>query len=128
LLIAKEMQYEEQFERCKNLQKQMDIGKVKSSIEINRLEKEWAKLADISQELDDIRSLPNAAHAAFMELSETAYQAIMVHRYLNGLTWQEIADVMGLSERWVRELAKTAEKELEEKILPLCSAFEDDMM
>lgn len=128
MLIAKEMQYEEQFERCKSLQQKMDNERVQASVSTDKLEKEWAKLADISQELDDIRSLPNAAHAAFMELSETAYQAIMVHRYLNGLTWQEIADVMGLSERWVRELAKTAEKELEEKILPLCSAFEDDMM
>lgn len=128
MLIAKEMQYEEQFERCKSLQQKMDNERVQASVSTDKLEKEWAKLADISQELDDIRSLPNAAHAAFMELSETAYQAIMVHRYLNGLTWQEIADVMGLSERWVRELAKKAEKELEEKILPLCSAFEDDMM
>ena len=114
-------------EKCKNLRSPDTGERVQVSIEPHKLEGEWARLAEIKDEIDELKAIPNMAYELFLGLSENALQAIMIHRHLNQLTWKEIADRMGISERWARELGKMAEKELEE-LLPLCSAFESDIV
>lgn len=100
-------------EKCKNL-KSLNTGeRVQVSIDPHKLEDEWARLAEIKGEIDELKAIPNMAYEAFMELSDNAYQIIMIHRHLNQLTWKEVAERMDITERWAQELGKRAEAELE---------------
>jgi len=99
-------------EKCKNLKSPDTGGRVQVSIDPHKLEGEWVRLAELKREIDELKAIPNMAYELFLGLSENALQAIMIHRHLNQLTWEEIADRMGISVRWAKELGKQAEEEL----------------
>lgn len=50
------------------------------------------------------------------KVSDFTYQALLINYYVNGMTWEETAEVMGYELRWIYELHNRALEEVQEII------------
>lgn len=75
------------------------------------------KLIDLENEINDdidrLVDLKRELSAFIAEIDNHAYRIVLELRYLNGNTWEEVADVMGYDLRWIYRLHGKALKEAE---------------
>lgn len=91
-----------------------DTEKVKTSLNPNKLSGLVAKMVDleneINKEIDMLYSLKNDIMHSINLIDNKDYQVLLNLRYLNFLTWEEIAAKMGYSIRHIYRLHKQAIK------------------
>ena len=67
-----------------------------------------AKIIDLEREIDrridEYVDLTREIEAAIDRIPDGRYRDVLRFRYVNGWTWEKIADEMGYDERWVRRL------------------------
>lgn len=89
-----------------------DTEKVKTSLNPNKLSGLVAKMVDleneINAEIDKLYSLKNDIMHSINLIDNKDYQVLLNLRYLNFLTWEEIAAKMGYSVRWIYKIHKKA--------------------
>ena len=98
-----------------------DMPKAKSS-STSRMEDTIVKIVDyqneITEDMERLVSLQKEISSRIGQLGKSEYQVILNDRYLEGMDWQEIADDMHYTVRWVQSLhgeALIAMQELLEK-------------
>lgn len=91
-----------------------DTEKVKTSLNPNQLSGLVAKMVDleneINMEIDKLYSLKNDIMRSINLIDNKDYQVLLNLRYLNFLTWEEIADKMWYNVRHIYRLHKQAIK------------------
>lgn len=60
--------------------------------------------AEIDKEIAELVELITEIHAKIEQLSDTAEKAVLTERYINGRSWEEIAGIIGYSDRNTRYL------------------------
>lgn len=93
--------------------------RVQSSHDPDRIGRAVAELADREAELFDLEiealDKMNTAEEALRELKNPDYALVLQYKYIEGLGWDEVAENMHYSARWVQELKRRAFKELEKR-------------
>lgn len=89
-----------------------DTEKVKTSLNPNKLSGLVAKMVDleneINTEIDNLYSLKKDIMHIINLIDSKDYKVLLNLRYLNFLTWEEIAVKMGYSVRWIYKIHKKA--------------------
>ena len=84
-----------------------DMPKAKNS-STSRMEDTVVKIVDyqneISEDMEKLVSLQKEISSKISQIDKSEYQLILTERYLEGLDWQEIADDMHYTPRWVQSL------------------------
>lgn len=60
--------------------------------------------AEIDKEIAELVELITEIHAKIEQLSDTTEKAVLTERYINGRSWEEIAGIIGYSDRNTRYL------------------------
>ena len=72
------------------------------------VEEDVAEIIDHEREvdprIDEYVDLTREIEAAIDRIPDGRYRDVLRFRYVNGWTWEKIADEMGYDERWVRRL------------------------
>ncbi len=71
---------------------------------------------EINDDIDRLVDLKRELNAFISEIDNQAYRIVLELRYLNGNTWEEVADVMGYDLRWIYRLHGKALAEAERAI------------
>lgn len=89
-----------------------DTEKVKTSLNPNQLSGLVAKMVDleneINKEIDKLYSVKKDIMHSINLIDNKDYQVLLNLRYLNFLTWEEIAAKMRYSIRWIYKMHKEA--------------------
>lgn len=89
-----------------------DTEKVKTSLNPNKLSGLVAKMVDleneINKEIDKLYSIKKDIMHSINLIDNKDYQVLLNLRYLNFLTWEEIAAKMSYSIRWIYKMHKEA--------------------
>ena len=79
-----------------------------------------AKIVDLEREIngdiDRLVGLKAEIQETISQVSDVISQILLELRYINGKTWDEIANVLGFARSWVLRLHGVALKEIEDKI------------
>lgn len=79
-----------------------------------------AKIVDLEREIngdiDRLVGLKAEIQETISQVSDVVSQILLELRYINGKTWDEIANVLGFARSWVLRLHGVALKEIEDKI------------
>ena len=79
-----------------------------------------AKIVDLEREIngdiDRLVGLKAEIQETISQVSDVISQILLELRYVNGKTWDEIANVLGFARSWVLRLHGVALKEIEDKI------------
>lgn len=62
----------------------------------------------INQEIDELKTVRQEIRAALNQLEDENLKLLMEYRYIDGLTWEQIAEKMDYSRQWVTSLHGTA--------------------
>ena len=92
---------------------------VRNSSNENKKEIILCKIVDLEQdlltEINTVIDLNKEVSGAIKRVEDPDYRLILECRYLNHLTWSNIAEQLGFTPQWVNVLHNRALKELEEK-------------
>ncbi|NLL91205.1 MAG: sigma-70 family RNA polymerase sigma factor [Ruminococcaceae bacterium] len=95
----------------------------KGSPDYHRREKVIAAMADMGVEIDNSRleliELKREARQLFMSLDDSRYSSLLEFRYIDGLKWKEVGEIMNYSERHVKRLYADAVNALDKKLTEL---------
>lgn len=94
---AKLESYEILFTRCTKVNKQLQEIRVQTSRDLSRQEEDMARMAQISAEIDEMRSLQEEAREIINSLGDSLFIALLTHRYINGRSWNYVAEAIGYS-------------------------------
>lgn len=93
----------------------------------NTTEDKFTAYADYSRQLEErtakLLCYRKKMHEVIDKVDNPVYRALLTERYINCKTWEQVADDMGNSVRWIHRLQKRALKELEEAVKPLPDTF-----
>ncbi len=64
--------------------------------------------AEINREIDELQTVRQEIRAALNQLEDENLKLLMEYRYIDGLTWEQIAEKMDYSRQWVTSLHGTA--------------------
>lgn len=64
--------------------------------------------AEINREIDELQIVRQEIRAALNQLEDESLKLLMEYRYIDGLTWEQIAEKMDYSRQWVTSLHGTA--------------------
>ena len=64
--------------------------------------------AEIDAEIDKYIDLRNEARTMINQLADNRYRVVLTEYYLNNKTWEQVAEFMGYSLRWVYRLHDSA--------------------
>ena len=82
--------------------------KVESSEEQDKLAATVAKIVDLKkalgEELDEYVSLKAEAIRLINSMPDSRHRLVLMHRYINGQTWEQIAVCMHYTYQWVHRL------------------------
>jgi DNA-directed RNA polymerase specialized sigma subunit len=82
--------------------------KVESSEEQDKLAATVAKIVDLKkalrEELDEYISLKAEAIRLINSMPDSRHRLVLMHRYINGQTWEQIAVCMHYTYQWVHRL------------------------
>ena len=91
--------------------------KVESSEEQDKLAATVAKIVDLKkalrEELDEYISLKAEAIRLINSMPDSRHRLVLMHRYINGQTWEQIAVCMHYTYQWVHCLHGKALREFE---------------
>jgi len=91
--------------------------KVESSAEQDKLAATVAKIVDLKkalrEELDEYISLKAEAIRLINSMPDCRHRLVLMHRYINGQTWEQIAVEMHYTYQWVHVLHGRALREFE---------------
>ena len=91
--------------------------KVESSAERDKLAATVAKIVDLKkalrEELDEYISLKAEAIRLINSMPDCRHRLVLMHRYINGQTWEQIAVEMHYTYQWVHVLHGRALREFE---------------
>ncbi len=91
--------------------------KVESSEEQDKLAATVAKIVDLKkalrEELDEYISLKAEAIRLINSMPDSRHRLVLMHRYINGQTWEQIAVEMHYTYQWVHVLHGRALREFE---------------
>ena len=91
--------------------------KVESSEEQDKLAATVAKIVDLKkalrEELDEYISLKAEAIRLINSMPDCRHRLVLMHRYINGQTWEQIAVEMHYTYQWVHVLHGRALREFE---------------
>lgn len=59
---------------------------------------------EIDQEINALVALKREIQGAIQTVEDPTLQQLLEYRYLHGLTWEQVAERMDYSDRWVRKL------------------------
>ena len=62
-----------------------------------------SKTEAISNQITDYRGYMSEIEAAVNSVGNPKYRLLLRLRYIDGESWESVAEVMGMSEKWVRE-------------------------
>ena len=102
-LIERQRRYRELAERRTAVYRDTPGGGRRCS---SSVEEYVAKIIDleIDRRIDEYVDLTREIEAAIDRIPDGRYRDVLRFRYVNGWTWEKIADEMGYDERWVRRL------------------------
>ena len=63
---------------------------------------------EINREIDELQIVRQEIRAAMNQLEDENLKLLMEYRYIDGLTWEQIAEKMDYSRQWVTSLHGTA--------------------
>ena len=63
---------------------------------------------EINREIGELQIVRQEIHAALNQLEDESLKLLMEYRYIDGLTWEQIAEKMDYSRQWVTSLHGTA--------------------
>ena len=63
---------------------------------------------EINREIDELQIVRQEIRAALNQLEDENLKLLMEYRYIDGLTWEQIAEKMDYSRQWVTSLHGTA--------------------
>ncbi len=63
---------------------------------------------EINREIDELQTVRQEIRAALNQLEDENLKLLMEYRYIDGLTWEQIAEKMDYSRQWVTSLHGTA--------------------
>ena len=67
---------------------------------------------EINREIDYLQEVRKEVKSAISGVEDDTLRTLLEYRYLDGLTWEQIAGKMHFSERWVYKLHKKALKKV----------------
>lgn len=86
----------------------------------NRMENIISRIIDLEKqvdsEIDRLCKIRQQIEDVIQKVSKEEYRQVLRYRYINGLTFEEIAKAMNYSWRWIMELHGRALKEIKECI------------
>lgn len=91
-------------QRCMQLQQQKSTLSQDISLEFNIAQRE----AELKQEVADYNDKCNEIEQAIQTVPNLLLQTILRFYYINGLTWEEVADETGYDTRHIRRLRDEA--------------------
>lgn len=99
-----------------------DALRVSGTGERSKLETYVLKLMDVhnelKQEVDSLLKESRCAEKLIRSLPDERYHAVLQFRYLCGMSWEEIADKLHFTQRWVHKLHNEALRQLDDRCLP----------
>lgn len=69
--------------------------------------------AEINREIDELQTVRQEIRAALNQLEDENLELLMEYRYIDGLTWERIAEKMDYSRQWVFRLHGKALQKIE---------------
>lgn len=69
--------------------------------------------AEINREIDELQTVRQEIRAALNQLEDENLEMLMEYRYIDGLTWERIAEKMDYSRQWVFRLHGKALQKIE---------------
>lgn len=60
--------------------------------------------AEINQEIDELQEVCRDIKSVLSQLEDDTLRLLMEYRYLDGLTWEQIAEKMNYSRQWITSL------------------------
>ena len=69
--------------------------------------------AEINREIDELQIVRQEIRAALNQLEDENLKLLMEYRYIDGLTWEQIAEKMDCSRQWVFSLHGKALQKIE---------------
>lgn len=69
--------------------------------------------AEINREIDELQTVRQEIRAALNQLEDKNLELLMEYRYIDGLTWERIAEKMDYSRQWVFSLHGKALQKIE---------------
>lgn len=95
--------------------------RVQSSHEPDRIGRAVADLADRENELIGLKleaiDRMEEIEGLLRELENPDYALVLEYKYVRGESWDDVAESMNYSTRWVQELKRKAIKELDRRLL-----------
>lgn len=67
---------------------------------------------DINREIDAQVDLRRRIEAAVKQMDDEKLRDIVRYKYIDGMTWEQVSESMGLDERWVKRLHVRAIRKL----------------
>lgn len=111
-------QIEARRERAEALSGWPEGDRVQTSHEPDKIGRAVAELADRKNELVDMQleaiERMNKIEALLRELKEPDYALVIQYKYIRVMSWDEVAETMNYSSRWVQELKRKAIREIDE--------------
>lgn len=90
---------------CKATAPPCNNEKVSASVE-NGNEKRFVKYADysclINKRIDELYEIKREILSAISKIDSNTYRSVLTMRYIQFKTWEQIAECMNFSEKWVR--------------------------
>lgn len=69
--------------------------------------------AEINREIDELQTVRQEIRAALNQLEDENLELLMEYRYIDGLTWERIAEKMDYSRQWIFSLHGKALQKIE---------------
>ena len=67
---------------------------------------------EINQEIDHLQEVRKEVKGAISGVEDDTLRTLLEYRYLDGLTWEQVAERIPCTERWVYKLHKKALKKI----------------
>lgn len=79
-------------------------GRVSGTPQRSKMENCIVQIDELEREIDAAVGLLGEIRAAIGRVENPAYRNVLELRYIDGMTWEQIADRMHYSDRWVKVL------------------------
>ena len=63
---------------------------------------------EINREIDELQTVRQEIRSALDQLEDENLKLLMEYRYIDGMTWEQVAEKMDYSRQWVTSLHRTA--------------------
>ena len=108
-------------ERAEALSGWPEGDRVQSSHDPDKIGRAVAELADRENELVDLQleaiDRMNDIEVMLREIENPDCALVIQYKYVRGMSWDDVADAMHYSARWVQELKRRALRELDRRLL-----------